>query len=96
MVYFSVSFFLIGNNTVTVTISNFEYFILLFSDADLPAVLSKDTQTEHLDGANVDGAEKTDEDKSVQKETKHWSVDRIKKEYRRFNIDLAPKVIDFQ
>ena len=56
-------------------------------------MLSKDTQTEGSTDAASDGAEKTDEDKSDKKETKHWSIDRIKKEYRRFNIDLAPKVL---
>ncbi|XP_058789210.1 rab proteins geranylgeranyltransferase component A 1 [Phymastichus coffea] len=68
-----------------------EWFIS--HDADLPEVSSKDTQTENSGNANFEGAEKSDEHKSVQKETKHWSVDRIKKEYRRFNIDLAPKLL---
>lgn len=57
----------------------------------MPPVSSKDTQTETSEDA--EGTEKTDEDKNDKKETKHWSIDRIKKEYRRFNIDLAPKVI---
>ncbi|KAJ8675672.1 hypothetical protein QAD02_011458 [Eretmocerus hayati] len=60
-------------------------------DADLPDVSTKDTQTEA--DAPGDGAEKTDETKSDKKETKPWSVDRIKREYRRFNIDLAPKLL---
>jgi len=65
------------------------------SDADLPDVSSKDTQTESSgDSTAIEGAEKTDQDKADKKETvKQWSIDRIKKEYRRFNIDLAPKVI---
>lgn len=64
------------------------------SDADLPDVSSKDTQTESSgDSAAVEGVEKTDQDKADKKENvKQWSIDRIKKEYRRFNIDLAPKV----
>lgn len=55
---------------------------------------SKDTQTESSgDSTAVEGAEKTDQDKADKKENvKQWSIDRIKKEYRRFNIDLAPKV----
>lgn len=67
-----------------------------FSDADLPQLSSKDTQTEGSTDVSGDDAEKTDEDKSDKKETKHWSIDRIKKEYRRFNIDLAPKVFIIQ
>lgn len=66
---------------------------MTFSEADLPVVSSKDTQTEGLIDAPAEGDEKTDDDKSDKKETKPWSIDRIKKEYRRFNIDLAPKVI---
>lgn len=66
----------------------------MYSDADLPVVSSKDTQTESSGDSNtVGGAEKTDQDKADKKENvKQWSIDRIKKEYRRFNIDLAPKV----
>jgi len=74
----------------------FYIFLLVssYSDADLPDVSSKDTQTESSgDSASVEGAEKTDQDKADKKENvKQWSIDRIKKEYRRFNIDLAPKV----
>lgn len=72
----------------------FWYFSLLYSDADLPDVSSKDTQTESSgDTAAAEGVEKTDQDKADKKENvKQWSIDRIKKEYRRFNIDLAPKV----
>lgn len=66
---------------------------ITFSDADLPPVSSKDTQTEGSTDTSAEGDEKGDEDKSDKKETKHWSIDRIKREYRRFNIDLAPKVI---
>lgn len=61
----------------------------------MPNVSSKDTQTESSGdtAAAVEGAEKTDQDKADKKENvKQWSIDRIKKEYRRFNIDLAPKV----
>lgn len=66
----------------------------VYSDADLPVVSSKDTQTENSgDSGAIEGAEKTDQDKADKKENvKQWSIDRIKKEYRRFNIDLAPKV----
>lgn len=63
------------------------------SDADLPERSSKDTQTDGSGDAPAEGDEKCDEDKAEKKEiVKHWSTDRIKKEYRRFNIDLAPKV----
>jgi len=60
----------------------------------LPDVSSKDTQTESSgDTTASEGMEKTDQDKADKKENvKQWSIDRIKKEYRRFNIDLAPKV----
>lgn len=55
---------------------------------------SKDTQTDASgDGQSGEDGEKSDEERAEKKElTKHWSIDRIKKEYRRFNIDLAPKV----
>lgn len=60
-------------------------------------VSAKDTQTDvppDNSGEKAEGSEKGDEDKSEKKEeVRHWSVERIKKEYRRFNIDLAPKVI---
>ena len=67
--------------------------IIIFycSDTNFPAVFTKDTQTDNVDSTPNDD-EKTDDDKIDKKETKHWSVDRIKKEYRKFNIDLAPKV----
>jgi hypothetical protein len=71
---------------------SFISILFLLSEADLPLVLTKDTQTECSSDVSADGTEKIDEDKQDKKETKHWSVDRIKKEYRRFNIDLAPKV----
>lgn len=66
----------------------------MHSDADLPDVSCKDTQTENSgDSAAAESMEKTDQDKADKKENvKQWSIDRIKKEYRRFNIDLAPKV----
>lgn len=69
-------------------------YLCIHSDADLPVVSSKVTQTESSgDSSAADGAEKTDQDKADKKENvKQWSIDRIKKEYRRFNIDLAPKV----
>lgn len=58
----------------------------------MTVVSTKDTQTEGS-GDAAEGAEKSDEDKSEKKElVKQWSVERIKKDYRRFNIDLAPKV----
>lgn len=84
--------------TYRLTIRNdsayFHWLIFVYSDADLPVVSSKDTQTESSGDSNAaDGAEKTDQDKADKKENvKQWSIDRIKKEYRRFNIDLAPKV----
>lgn len=62
----------------------------------MPDVSSKDTQTESSgDSAAAENGEKTDQDKADKKDNetmKQWSIDRIKKEYRRFNIDLAPKV----
>lgn len=73
-------------------------FIFLFncfyySDADLPVVSSKDTQTDSTGDSNGSGDEKADDDKVEKKENvKQWSIDRIRKEYRKFNIDLAPKV----
>lgn len=76
--------------------SNEFFFSFLYRDADLPDVSSKDTQTEGSgDSAAAENAEKTDQDKADKKDNetmKQWSIDRIKKEYRRFNIDLAPKV----
>lgn len=78
------------------SLSHFSIYYLnfVFSDADLPVLSSKDTQTDGVgDSASNEGTEKTDEDSTEKKEiVKHWSIDRIKKEYRRFNIDLAPKV----
>ena len=65
----------------------------MISDVDLPERSSKDTQTEGSGDAPASDAEKSDEDGAEKKElVKHWSTDRIKKEYRKFNIDLAPKV----
>ncbi|XP_077278479.1 rab escort protein isoform X2 [Temnothorax americanus] len=77
------------------TVENIGEIWYISNDADLPDVSSKDTQTESSgDSAAVDGAEKTDQDKADRKENvKQWSIDRIKKEYRRFNIDLAPKLL---
>ncbi|XP_071560115.1 rab escort protein isoform X2 [Temnothorax nylanderi] len=77
------------------TVENIGEIWYISNDADLPDVSSKDTQTESSgDSAAIDGAEKTDQDKADRKENvKQWSIDRIKKEYRRFNIDLAPKLL---
>ncbi|KAL0116105.1 hypothetical protein PUN28_011162 [Cardiocondyla obscurior] len=77
------------------TVENIGEIWYISNDADLPDVSSKDTQTESSgDCATVEGAEKTDQDKADKKENvKQWSIDRIKKEYRRFNIDLAPKLL---
>lgn len=77
------------------TVENIEETWYISNDADLPVLSSKDTQTDGTgDSASNDGAEKTDEDSTEKKEiVKHWSIDRIKKEYRRFNIDLAPKLL---
>lgn len=71
-----------------------EVCAIIFSDADLPVLSTKDTQTDGAgEGASSEDGEKSDEERAEKKElTKHWSIDRIKKEYRRFNIDLAPKV----
>ncbi|KAL7289860.1 hypothetical protein TKK_0016258 [Trichogramma kaykai] len=73
------------------TIENIVEDWFISNDEDLPAVLAKNTQTESSEEPS--GAEKVDDDKSDKKDTKHWSIDRIKKEYRRFNIDLAPKLL---
>lgn len=55
-------------------------------------VHAKNTQTESETGEDP---EKTDEDKADRKDpVKHWSIERFKKEYRKFNVDLAPKVLD--
>lgn len=76
------------------TVENIEETWYIVNDADLPERSSKDTQTEGSGDAPAEGDEKCDEDKVEKKEiVKHWSTDRIKKEYRRFNIDLAPKLL---
>ncbi|XP_046488159.1 rab escort protein isoform X2 [Neodiprion pinetum] len=77
------------------TVENIIEKWFISNDADLPVLSTKDTQTDGSgDTAANDGAEKSDEDKSEKKETvKQWSIDRIKKEYRKFNIDLAPKLL---
>ncbi|KAK2586255.1 hypothetical protein KPH14_001511 [Odynerus spinipes] len=77
------------------TVENIEETWYISNDADLPVLSSKDTQTDGIgDSGSNDGAEKTDDDNTEKKEiVKHWSIDRIKKEYRRFNIDLAPKLL---
>ncbi|XP_014600493.1 PREDICTED: rab proteins geranylgeranyltransferase component A 1 [Polistes canadensis] len=76
-------------------VENIEETWYISNDADLPVLSSKDTQTDGTgDSVGNEGAEKTDEDNTEKKEiVKHWSIDRIKKEYRRFNIDLAPKLL---
>ncbi|KAL2720874.1 rab proteins geranylgeranyltransferase component A 1 [Vespula squamosa] len=76
-------------------VENIEETWYISNDADLPVLSSKDTQTDGIgDSASNEGTEKTDEDNTEKKEiVKHWSIDRIKKEYRRFNIDLAPKLL---
>lgn len=57
-------------------------------------VHAKNTQTESETGEDP---EKTDEDKADRKDpVKHWSIERFKKEYRKFNVDLAPKVLDWE
>ncbi|XP_011501244.1 PREDICTED: rab proteins geranylgeranyltransferase component A 1 isoform X1 [Ceratosolen solmsi marchali] len=75
------------------TVENIAEEWFISHEADLPLVLTKDTQTDGSNDTSSLTTEKTDEDKNDKKETKHWSVDRIKKEYRRFNIDLAPKLL---
>ena len=66
---------------------------MYYSDADLPVVSSKDTQTDSTGDGSGSGDEKSDDDKVEKKENvKQWRIDRIRKEYRKFNIDLAPKV----
>lgn len=62
-----------------------------YSDADLPVVSSKDTQTDNTGDGSGSGDEKSDEVEKKEN-VKQWSIDRIRKEYRKFNIDLAPKV----
>lgn len=60
----------------------------------MPALSTKEVQTEvtgdeqenKTTDDNIDNAENKDH-------TKHWTIERIKKEYRRFNIDLAPKLL---
>ncbi|XP_034936778.1 rab proteins geranylgeranyltransferase component A 1 [Chelonus insularis] len=77
------------------TVENIEETWFIINDADLPALSSKDTQTESTaESEATDAAEKADDEKSENKDgVKHWTIDRIKKEYRRFNIDLAPKLL---
>ncbi|XP_012273654.1 rab proteins geranylgeranyltransferase component A 1 [Orussus abietinus] len=77
------------------TVENIEEDWYICNDVDLPELTSKDTQTDGSgDVAGGENGEKSDKDKAEKKEqVKLWSIDRIKKEYRRFNIDLAPKLL---
>ncbi|XP_031838052.1 rab escort protein [Nomia melanderi] len=76
------------------TVENIEETWYISNEADLPVVSSKDTQTDSTGEGSGSGDEKADEDKVDKKENvKHWSIDRIRKEYRKFNIDLAPKLL---
>ncbi|XP_015113008.1 rab proteins geranylgeranyltransferase component A 1 [Diachasma alloeum] len=72
------------------TVENIDETWFIPNDAELPSLSTKESQTE----SEADEKEKSDDEKSEHKETtKHWTIDRIKKEYRRFNIDLAPKLL---
>ncbi|XP_017757912.1 PREDICTED: rab proteins geranylgeranyltransferase component A 1 [Eufriesea mexicana] len=76
------------------TVENIEETWYISNDADLPVVSSKDTQTDSTGDGNCSGDEKADDGKVEKKENvKQWSIDRIRKEYRKFNIDLAPKLL---
>ncbi|CAG5079523.1 Similar to CHM: Rab proteins geranylgeranyltransferase component A 1 (Homo sapiens) [Cotesia congregata] len=76
------------------TVENIEETWFISSDADLPQLSSKDTQTEGTEENKENDTEKDDADPNNHKEhVQRWSKDRIKKEYRRFNIDLAPKLL---
>jgi hypothetical protein len=57
-------------------------------------------------GGNLDNSEKTEDDETEKRNgeekdagiekpasTKQWSKSQLMKEYRKFNLDLAPKVI---
>ncbi|XP_076629473.1 rab escort protein [Colletes latitarsis] len=76
------------------TVKNIEETWFITNEADLPVVSTKDTQTDNIGDGSGSGDEKTDDDKVEKKENvKQWSIDRIRKEYRKFNIDLAPKLL---
>ncbi|XP_074106773.1 rab escort protein [Cotesia typhae] len=76
------------------TVENIEETWFISNDADLPQLSSKDTQTEGTEENKEDDAKKDDADPNNHKDhVQRWSKDRIKKEYRRFNIDLAPKLL---
>ncbi|XP_076233779.1 rab escort protein [Calliopsis andreniformis] len=76
------------------TVENIEETWYISNEADLPVVSSKDTQTDSIGDGSGSGDEKPDDDKVEKKENvKQWSIDRIRKEYRKFNIDLAPKLL---
>lgn len=75
------------------TVENIEQTWYISNEVDLPVVSSKDTQTDNGDNSGS-GDEKVDDDKIEKKENvKQWSIDRISNEYRKFNIDLAPKLL---
>ncbi|XP_076397043.1 rab escort protein isoform X2 [Megachile rotundata] len=75
------------------TVENIEQTWFISNEVDLPVVSSKDTQTDNGDNSGS-GDEKVDDDKIEKKENvKQWSIDRISNEYRKFNIDLAPKLL---
>ncbi|XP_076164472.1 rab escort protein isoform X2 [Ptiloglossa arizonensis] len=79
---------------VYATVKNIEETWYISNEADLPVVSSKDTQTDSTGDGSGSGDEKADDDKIEKKENvKQWSTDRIRKEYRKFNIDLAPKLL---
>lgn len=75
-------------------VENIEETWYISNESDLPVVSSKDTQTDTIGDGTGGGDEKADDDKVEKKENvKHWSIDRIRKEYRKFDIDLAPKLL---
>ncbi|XP_053970848.1 rab proteins geranylgeranyltransferase component A 1 [Hylaeus anthracinus] len=76
------------------TVKNIEETWYISNEADLPVVSSKDTQTDSTGDGTGSSDEKADGDKVEKKENvKQWSIDRIRMEYRKFNIDLAPKLL---
>jgi hypothetical protein len=57
--------------------------------------LAESDETEELKGKEND-AEKAEAGDGKPEITEQWSQAKLKKEYRKFNLDLAPKVIFYR
>lgn len=77
------------------TVENIDETWLISKDEDLPKLSTKQSQTEITDDNDEEKNKKTNDDDNIENKdhTKHWTIERIKKEYRKFNIDLAPKLL---